>query len=97
MKDSVAINRDEVAHLAYLNWQKDGCPAGRDQVYWLEAEQQLKATKHLLAVAHAAPANGQKTSLAVAREAPANGQKSVKSKPKGPRNTSARPAAASSI
>ena len=34
--------------LAYLNWQRDGRPLGRDQEYWLEAEQQLKATKHLL-------------------------------------------------
>ena len=41
------ILKDEIAHLAYLNWQKDGCPAGRDMNYWLEAESHLKATKHL--------------------------------------------------
>jgi hypothetical protein len=48
MKTSVSINHHEIAQLAYLNWQKAGCPSGRDQEHWLEAEQQLKATKHLL-------------------------------------------------
>ena len=48
MKESAAIHRDEIAHLAYLNWQWDGCPSGRDQDYWYEAEHQMKATKHLL-------------------------------------------------
>jgi len=39
---------DDIARLAYLNWQKDGCPQGRDMAYWLEAETQLKATWHLV-------------------------------------------------
>lgn len=42
------LNQSEIARLAYLNWQKDGCPAGRDLDYWLEAESQLKATWPLL-------------------------------------------------
>lgn len=43
------IENTQIAHLAYLNWQKDGCPAGRALEYWLEAEHHLKATWHLLA------------------------------------------------
>jgi hypothetical protein len=37
--------------VAYANWQRDGCPSGRDLQYWLEAEFQLKATWHLLVAA----------------------------------------------
>lgn len=50
------INHDEIARLAYLNWEKDGRPAGHDQKYWLEAEQQIKATGHLLAGEFGLPA-----------------------------------------
>ena len=50
------FGREEIAHLAYLNWLKDGCPPGRDLDYWLEAEWQLKATWHLLVAAEAAAA-----------------------------------------
>lgn len=42
------VSREDIAHLAYLNWQKDGCPHGHDENYWFEAERQLKATRHLL-------------------------------------------------
>ncbi|HTY87417.1 MAG TPA: DUF2934 domain-containing protein [Candidatus Acidoferrum sp.] len=45
---SESIRHEEIARLAYLNWQKDGAIHGRDQRYWLEAEAQLKATKQLL-------------------------------------------------
>jgi hypothetical protein len=48
VNESSPIQHEEIAQLAYLNWQRDGRPLGRDQEYWLEAEQQLKATKHLL-------------------------------------------------
>lgn len=78
---TAAVNPDEVAHLAYLNWQKDGCPPGRDQYYWLEAECQLKATKHLLAVEFA-PASRTDGTADV-----------VPSKSKKARKSSARPAA----
>ena len=67
-------------------------------MYWLEAEQQLKATKHLLTVAHDAQANGQKQLLAVAREARTNGPKpALKAKANGTGKTSARPEASRSI
>lgn len=83
VNETSTINHEETAHLAYLNWQKDGCPAGRDLAYWLEAEQQLKATKHLLAVANEAQANGPKAA--------------AKPKTKGPRKPSLRPALAHSV
>ena len=47
-KETSATNHEEIARLAYLNWEKDGRPHGHDQKYWLEAEQQLNATGHLL-------------------------------------------------
>jgi hypothetical protein len=47
-REKIATNHDEIAKLAYLNWEKDGRPQGRDQKYWLEAEQQINATGHLL-------------------------------------------------
>jgi len=48
MNKNIVINYDEIARLAYQHWERDGRPNGRDREYWLEAEQQLKATKHLL-------------------------------------------------
>jgi hypothetical protein len=32
---------DEVAQRAYQIWQDSGCPSGRDEEFWLQAEQQL--------------------------------------------------------
>jgi hypothetical protein len=58
------ITKEEVAHLAFLNWQKDGCPSGRDLNYWIEAESQLKATKHLMAEEHSRKANPERNALA---------------------------------
>jgi hypothetical protein len=43
------IDRDEIALLAYYAWERDGKPSGRDLQYWLEAEIQVRATRHLLA------------------------------------------------
>jgi hypothetical protein len=31
-------NKKEVARQAYQLWQQYGCPAGRDEMIWLEAE-----------------------------------------------------------
>jgi hypothetical protein len=36
-----AIDRGQVAELAYALWQARGCPDGQDEQIWLEAEQQL--------------------------------------------------------
>lgn len=47
-KEAPGVSHDEIAALAHLNWEKDGHPHGHDQKYWLEAEHQIKATRHLL-------------------------------------------------
>ena len=35
------ISRNEVARLAYLLWQRRGCPFGSPEVDWRKAEEQL--------------------------------------------------------
>ena len=42
------ISQEDINRLAFLNWEKDGCPQGRDVDYWLEAESQLNATWQML-------------------------------------------------
>jgi hypothetical protein len=37
--DSVA---EKTRKLAYSLWQKAGCPDGRDEEFWLQAEKQIK-------------------------------------------------------
>jgi hypothetical protein len=39
------LNHDEIAKVARDLWQREGCQGGRDQEYWLKAEQQLLAAK----------------------------------------------------
>ena len=34
---------EEIAICAYLIWEKEGCPPGRDAAHWLQAEKQLHA------------------------------------------------------
>ncbi len=36
-------NPDAIALSAYLLWEKEGCPANRDQEYWFKAEKQLRS------------------------------------------------------
>jgi hypothetical protein len=40
------LSHDEIAKAAWDIWQQEGCPQGRDQEYWLKAEQQLLAAKN---------------------------------------------------
>jgi hypothetical protein len=35
------LNRDEIARLAWHMWQAEGDQSGRDEEYWLQAEQLL--------------------------------------------------------
>lgn len=56
-KEAIAISHEEIARLAHLNWEKDGRPHGHDLKYWLEAEQQIKATRHLLTSELSLPVN----------------------------------------
>jgi len=48
VKKAQEFSREDIGRLAYLNWEKDGCPQGHATNYWLEAEQQLKATWRFL-------------------------------------------------
>jgi len=34
---------EAIAYCAYMIWEKEGRPAGRDREHWLEAEAQLRA------------------------------------------------------
>jgi len=36
---------DEIACCAYLIWEKEGRPMGREREHWLQAETQLMATR----------------------------------------------------
>ena len=40
---------DEIALCAFLIWEKEGRPPGREQTYWLQAEAQLRLTRQQLA------------------------------------------------
>ena len=62
-KKLTKLNKEEVNRLAFLNWEKDGRPQGRDVDYWLEAESQLMATWHLL-VKDLTPKKGRKAEVA---------------------------------
>ena len=44
-KSSPETRHDEIARIAYLNWQEAGCPAGRDFELWLGAERQIAANR----------------------------------------------------
>ncbi len=47
---SFKLDRRAVEFLAYMTWEKEGRPAGRELDYWLECESQLKATLPMLAI-----------------------------------------------
>jgi hypothetical protein len=36
---------EEIAYCAYLIWEKEGRPSGREREHWLQAETQLMATR----------------------------------------------------
>lgn len=42
-KTTTQPTNTEIARYAYLIWEREGCPPGRDVTHWLEAEKQLKA------------------------------------------------------
>lgn len=46
--DLQTANHAEISRLAFISWEKDGCPMGHDLEYWLQAESQMMATWHLL-------------------------------------------------
>jgi hypothetical protein len=48
MKAAPPLTSEDISRLAFMNWEKDGCPPGRSHEYWLEAESQLRATWQLM-------------------------------------------------
>jgi hypothetical protein len=36
------VNQNDIAQLAYVLWQRRGCPDGSAEIDWLEAETQLR-------------------------------------------------------
>jgi hypothetical protein len=46
--DQVVLNPQEVALLAFLAWEREGCPPGNEDRIWREVEAQLAATRALL-------------------------------------------------
>jgi hypothetical protein len=43
--DGIHPTNAEIAFCAYLIWEKEGKPEGRQREYWLQAETQLMATR----------------------------------------------------
>ena len=43
-----SLYREEVAYLAYLIWEEEGRPAGREKTHWREAEAQWNADEMLI-------------------------------------------------
>jgi hypothetical protein len=39
--------KNEIEHFAYLIWEEEGRPEGRDKIHWIEAEDQWIATAML--------------------------------------------------
>ncbi len=37
------LSREEIARCAFLIFERDGCPEGRDLEHWYQAEAQLRA------------------------------------------------------
>jgi Protein of unknown function (DUF2934) len=42
-KKDLPSKEGRIRNLAYMLWMEDGCPEGRDQAHWLEAEEMLLA------------------------------------------------------
>jgi hypothetical protein len=40
-RDASAASREEIQDLALLLWEKAGRPAGRNRVFWEQAEEQI--------------------------------------------------------
>lgn len=60
--ETTQIDHDAIAFCAYMLWDNEGRPAGRDQELWLKAEAQLR---------EAAQRNGKPNHLVAARDASA--------------------------
>lgn len=43
---------EEIAALAYAQWQENGCPQGKHEEHWLRAEQELLANREVAVLTH---------------------------------------------
>jgi len=44
----IHLTHEDIAELAYAQWQEEGCPEGTHEVHWLRAEQDLTANREFL-------------------------------------------------
>jgi len=44
-----SLEHQRTARLAYQIWENEGCPEGRCEVHWREAEQQIRAEREAAA------------------------------------------------
>ncbi len=42
LSDDVTVSQERIARRAYELWESSGCPDGREQEFWFEAERQLQ-------------------------------------------------------
>jgi hypothetical protein len=66
MQTTDSTNHD-IATAAYYQWVNAGCPAGRDQEFWLKAETELKQNGQLDASPEAKASTSSKRSAARAQ------------------------------
>lgn len=76
-----APNHDDIARLACQIWQTEGSQSGRDQEYWLRAEQQLRAISQ--------QGNTQANNAPVKRKDSSAAGKNAASQPTAPAGSSA--------
>ena len=48
MSSKIHLTREDIAELAYAQWQEEGCPEGTHEVHWLRAEQDLIANREFV-------------------------------------------------
>ena len=73
--------REEIAVRAYLIWEKNGKPQGREQAFWLLAESELQAGYKKLTEMIATPPTVSKPKAKAARSAKPLVKPVAKSKP----------------
>jgi hypothetical protein len=50
IEQSTKLDQAAISRIAYELWEKAGRPAGKDQQFWFEAEQQMKAAQAVPAI-----------------------------------------------
>ncbi len=77
IQEEIKVTHEEIARYAYLLWEEDGCPEGRDIDYWVKAETLLyqgasaEKEKAPVATAAAKPRVSKATTRSKAKSTPA--------------------------